>query len=416
MSSWIKIGVRNLWRNKRRSAFTIGAIALGFAAVNIFGGFTAYIFTGLEEGYVHAHANGHLTVFKEGFLEKGSLHPMQYLLTPADLDAVKELCRNDPRIVVVTPQLQLTGLISNGDISTIFVATGKVPSDIVEIRSRAKSFVGRLPLYDGKPLADDNPYGVGLSEGLAQKLNLGIGGNPVVVSPTVDGQMNALDAEVFNLFTAPFDILDDKMVKVPLSFAQNLCDTRGADGVLILLEDAAQTRAVQRDLMAEFETAGLDMEIQTWQELSFSYIRIRNMLNVMFVLLFTIVFVIVVLSVINTITTAVLERTREIGTLRALGLKRRGALAMFSTESALLGLFGSAAGLGLTIAVWYAIKVAEPHWCPPMIGSSVPLEVFLVPQYMAVSTLFLVGLAMFAAVLPAHRAARMSIIDALGHV
>lgn len=121
MTTWLKLGTRNLWKNRRRSVFTVGAIALGFAAVNIFGGFTAYVFTGLEEGYVHAHANGHLTVFRKGFLDQGAFNPADYLLTPSDMDAVRSICAEDPRIVVVSPQMQMTGLISNGDISTIFV-------------------------------------------------------------------------------------------------------------------------------------------------------------------------------------------------------------------------------------------------------------------------------------------------------
>lgn len=416
MRTWIKLGTRNLWKNRRRSAITIGAIALGFAAVNIFGGFTAYVFTGLEEGHVNAYANGHLGVFRKGFLDEGTVNPAKYLLTPEDIDLVRQICARDPRIVVVTPWLQLTGLISNGEISTIFVGTGRVAADTEKMRARARSFVGSLRMYEGRSLTDGTPHGIGLSEGLAQKLDLDLGGNPVVVAPTVEGHMNALDAEVFQLFGSPYDILDDKLIHVPLGFARDLVDTDGADGLALLLETADQVPSVMSNLEQQFSAQGLDVEIRTWQELSTSYMSIRNMLNVMFGLLFTIVFVIVVLGVINTITMAVLERTREIGTLRALGLKRRGALAMFAVESGLLGLLGCAAGFVLTVAVWYGIRLAAPQWTPPMIARPVPLEFYLVPQYLLVSMLFLVALAMFVAVVPAQRAARMSIIDALGHV
>ncbi|MBU0566477.1 ABC transporter permease, partial [bacterium] len=118
MMTWIKIGVRNLYRNKRRSLFTIGAIALGLAAVNVFGGFTRYMYTNLRDSFIYVQGNGHLTVFKEGFLTEGKLDPLKYLLTETETKTIQDLCAKDPRILVVTPQLRITGMISNGAVST----------------------------------------------------------------------------------------------------------------------------------------------------------------------------------------------------------------------------------------------------------------------------------------------------------
>lgn len=111
-----------------------------------------------------------------------------------------------------------------------------------------------------------------------------------------------------------------------------------------------------------------------------------------------------------------MERTREIGTLRALGLKRRGIIGLFAIESMLLGFFGSLLGVMLTLSVWWGIKVMEPTWIPPQITSRIPLEIYLVPYYMLYSTLLLVALSLIAACLPARKAARMEIVSALGHV
>ncbi len=69
--TWIKLAIRNLFRNYRRSLFTVLAIGLGFAAVNILGGCTAYIFNNLRDSFIYLQANGHLTVFNAGFLEEG---------------------------------------------------------------------------------------------------------------------------------------------------------------------------------------------------------------------------------------------------------------------------------------------------------------------------------------------------------
>lgn len=88
-----------------------------------------------------------------------------------------------------------------------------------------------------------------------------------------------------------------------------------------------------------------------------------------------IVFAIVVMSVVNTVSMAIMERTREIGTLRALGMKRYGVTRLFACESMMLGLFGSALGIILTLVTWSAVKLTEPTWVPPQISRRVPLEV-----------------------------------------
>jgi putative ABC transport system permease protein len=113
---------------------------------------------------------------------------------------------------------------------------------------------------------------------------------------------------------------------------------------------------------------------------------------------------------------AVLERTREIGTLRALGLKRRGASLLFAMEGGLLGLFGSFIGLVLHVSTWAIIRAFSPTYTPPGASTPVPLIVNLVPQTMFVLMLFLIFLSLLAAIIPARRAAKQNVVDALGHV
>ena len=94
-------------------------------------------------------------------------------------------------------------------------------------------------------------------------------------------------------------------------------------------------------------------EIKTWNELSLFYSKVKGMFDMIFMFLFIIVLVIVVMSVVNTMGMAVLERTREIGTLRALGLKRRGVGLLFAIEGAMIGLLGSILGVILNIIAWF---------------------------------------------------------------
>ncbi|RJG09585.1 ABC transporter permease [Massilia cavernae] len=415
MLTWARLAVRNLFRNARRSFFTIAAIALGFLAVNVLGGFTAYIFTNLQDSYIYAEANGHMTIFKSGFLDKGKLDPTRYMMGEDEQAKVREVLERHPEVLVSTPQLQISGLLSNGQVSTIFIASGRVPSDVEAIGMQAAEGSKRVRLYDGRPLSDVIGHGIGVSHGLAKALSLELGATGVAMAPTVAGQINALDVELFQLIDAPVEALEDKLALVPLKFAQELYDTTGVDRITVLLDSTARTDAMRALLAAELKQAGLNLEIKTWNELSPFYTKVKKMFDVIFLISFLIVFTIVVMSVVNTFTMAVMERTREIGTLRALGVKRRGIVILFSLESVVLGGFGSLLGVALTLLVVYLVGWLQPSWIPPQIARRVPLQIHLVPAYWLFSTLLLLLLSMLSAIVPARRAARMPITNALGY-
>lgn len=416
MMTWFTLAIRNLFRNGRRSFFTILAISLGFAAVNALGGFTDYIFTNLKNAYIYNQANGHLSIFKQGFLHEGKLNPTEYLLDEKDVSVIQAVLHNHPEVIVASPQLHISGLLSNGQVSTIFIAAGRVPSEVRTINSYARGRMSNIKLFTGKPLEDDLAYGVGLSKGLAEQLKFELDATAVAMAPTVSGQINALDAQVLQVFNSPVEALEDKLMLVPLKFAQSLYDTSGIDRLIVLLQNDMQTEPMQALLAQELAARGLKLDIKTWNELSPFYTKVKQMFDVIFMVTFLIVFAIVVMSVINTVGMAIMERTREIGTLRALGLKRRGVIGLFAIESMLLGLFGSLLGMILTLSIWWGIKIMEPTWIPPQISSRIPLEIYLVPNYMLYSILLLVVLSLIAACLPARKAARMEIVGALGHV
>lgn len=416
MMTWLKLATRNLFRNGRRSLFTVMAIGLGFAAVNALGGFTSYIFTNLEDSYIHIQGNGHLSIFKKGFLDEGKLDPTRYLLNEQDVGAIREVLQQHPEIVVATPELNISGLVSNGEVSTIFLASGRIPDDVALIRSRSRTKVGRMKLFDGEPLTNDKINGVGMSKGLADQLRFGLGDTVVVMAPTVDGQINALDGQLRQTFNSPVEALEDKLMLVTLEFAQSLYDTTSVDRINVLLNDGLLTEPMRATLGRELAARGLNVEIKTWNELSTFYTKVKDMFDVIFLFAFLIVFTIVVMSVINTVGMAIMERTREIGTLRALGVKRRGIVGLFAVESMLLGLIGSLVGVILTVIVWTVIFTVEPTWVPPQITRRIPLEVYLVPREMLWSMCALLLLSLLAASFPARKAARMEIVGALGHV
>jgi putative ABC transport system permease protein len=122
------------------------------------------------------------------------------------------------------------------------------------------------------------------------------------------------------------------------------------------------------------------------------------------------------MSVANSMGMTVVERTREIGTLRAVGLRRAGVVKLFTAESLMLTLLGCLSGLFITLAVRFGINVAHISYTPPNSASPVPLLVDLDLSHGIFTLILMVAVGTLAAYLPARRASKQAIIDALGHV
>ncbi len=412
MNQWIKIAFRNICKNRRRSAVTILAVAVGFAAVGLFRGYTANTYDGLRESAIRGEGLGHLTVYKAGWLENGQNDPEHTLLTAGEIDRIITIARADPDVRLATPQLSVSGLVSNGKTSHIFLAKGVVPADY---RTISGPMAERRPVA-GKPLDSRTPYGVLMAGKLARLLQLKPGSDAVVMGTTLNGQMNALDLQVNGTYDTGAEATNDKYMLFPYAYAQKLYDTDRADCIVVLLDSWQHTQAARQHLSRALASAGLHCEIKTWNELSVFYGKVRTMFDMIFLFIFLIVLVIVIMSTVNTMSMSVVERTREIGTLRVLGVKRRGIGLLFALEGAMLGVFGSLCGAALNITVWAVIHAAGPSYIPPGLSTPVPLVVSLLPAAMLRLTLSLTVLSVAAAVLPARRAARMEIADALGHV
>jgi len=412
MVKWIKIAFRNIVKNKRRSFVTLLAIATGFAAVSLFRGYADNTYWGLRQMAVRGEGLGHLTIYKKGWLKKGKIDPDRYMFSKQEIQRILDLVEEDDDVIMATPQISISGLVSNGRTSAIFLANGVIPRDEKIIKGSWAAF----RLVEGNVLSEKKLYGVEMAEDLASHLDLKPGSHAVVMASTLDGQMNALDIEVIGIYDTGSDATNDKYLRVPFAFAQSLYDTDKADRVVVLLDDWKNTERARTLLLNVLSEGGLPCEIKTWNELSLFYSKVKGMFDMIFMFLFFIVLVIVVMSVVNTMGMAVIERTREIGTLRALGLKRRGVGLLFAIEGAMIGLLGSILGIVLNVGVWAIIRAAEPTYIPPGVSTPVSLIVNLVPQAMLMLAVFLIVLSLIAAILPARRAARQNVVDALGHV
>ena len=469
MNLLFKIVLRNILRNRRRSIMTGSAIAAGSLALLLFGGFTSYIFSGLETGNVQR--NGHLTVFHSGYFLFGEGNPAAYGIS--QYRGVMSLIHDDPvlrpMINVMTPTQSVVGIAGNFtgtvDASKTFMGIGVVPSDRDRMRAWDPYGTRAIDGADGR-MADDEESGGLLGFGMARVLGLcgplrlkdcppapatgealeakasGVNsevldladrdtaGQPraaqgvpqiQLLAATAGGAPNVVSLSVAGVEQQGVRELDDNYVIMDLPLAQQLVYGRGehkVTGIVLQLTRTHDMPAARARLAALITRHRLPLEIRDFSELNPFYGQVVRLFSGIFLFIALVMGMIVLFAVVNTMTMNVMERTNEIGTTRALGVRRQGIRRQFLMEGMLIGAIGAAIGSVLAIALSLAVNHAGLTWVPPGNANPIPLRVDVLgrPGLIIGAWFGLVLVATLAALLPANRAARLSVVDALRHV
>lgn len=373
------------------------------------------MFASIQDAHIYEQINGHIQIWKKDGRGYGGMDLAEHLLTKAEFDEIQAFAETDDRVEMAVRMLEVNGRLDYEGNNGNFISHAMVPSekDLIHQRSTAlRSKDGQF--FDGKAITDEDSFGIGITPGMAERMRLNLEEPVVLMSQTLNGQMNAEDAQVYQVLDVVSQALDNLYVSMPLDMAQRLYDTDSISSVRLLLYKDDDTDAVMKTLEQKF--ADKNWDLLPWYSVSKLYGRTKKMFNIIFGLVFAIIAIIVTMSVLNTIGMAVVERTREIGTLRAIGLKRPGVVRLFGVESALLGIIGALIGLGITYGFAYAVYKIAPEWEPPVTARSVVWEIRLVPVYLAITSILLIVFTALAAIAPARRAAKKSIVDSLGHV
>ena len=397
-----KLAFRNIFRQRLRTALTLAAIITGVVAIIISGGFVEDVFVQLREATIHSRI-GHVQILRRGYIEYGRREPARYLIAQpkAIVDAVQAI----PHVQAVMTRLNFSGLANNGRADLPIIGEGVEPGKEARLGTATT-------LIAGRPLRDADAFGAVIGEGVAAALHLRPGSFVTLMVNTPEGALNTLEYEIVGVFRTFSKDYDDRAVRIPLSAAQELLFTKSVHSAVVLLDDTAATDAVTAIIRAKLEPLGY--VVKPWHELADFYQKTEALYRRQFGALQAIILVMLVLSVASTINMVVYERTGEFGTLLALGLRRRQIFKLVLLENALLGLLGSLLGVVAGSALAGMISGIGISMPPPP-GSNVgyTASIRLVPWVLVVATLTGALAAVMAAVLPARRASRLPVVDAL---
>jgi len=465
MTAWL-LALRNLRRNRRRSLATLLALAIGSASILVFGGYTTTVRYSMTTAYVRA--GGHLQIQFSDFYYYGSGNPAAYGIPRYEdiLSAIRADLELKELIAVATPMLQFGGIAGNynAGVSRTVLGSGYIAAD-----------VNRMRLWNEFSLKDKRPYfvlegatpdaaivGLGVARVLLLCGPLKVSDCPQPQSTkngapgaTLPADISALalsDSEPASATSAPgktriellagnargapnvaaltvvaaetqgFKELDELAVILQLEQAQQLVYGRAAPratSILIQLKQTASIPEAQIRLETLLEKVASEkpLAVLSFETLNPFYVQSNQLFDTIFGFIFVLIGGIVLFTVSNTMNAAVVERTVEIGTLRAIGLRQGGVRSLFLAEGVILGCVGALTGVIVALAVAYIFNSLNLTWVPPGTSELVPLGLTIWGEHRMIvgTTLGLILIAVASAWLPAYRAAGLKIVEALRH-
>lgn len=406
MTLFLRLALRNVFRNRARTAVAILAIAAGCAALIVNGGIIYNIFEELREDAIRGR-HGHLQIYREGYTENHLREPGIYLIPREETERVMALLREVPSVERITRRREFSGMISSADRYVSFVGYGVDPAEDAD-------FSRHVTLRRGEPLSEDDPYGFLCGLGLADKFAGEPGDVVMLMTNTETGALNAVDARLRGIFEGGMKAYDDWTLKLPLPAMEELLLDDRTEAILLLLDRTESVDEVQAELDDLFRREGLELETRNWRDLALFHNQVVGLFNRELDVIKVIIATIVILGIANTIGMTILERRFELATLRALGLKRRVISTLLMTEALLTGLMGGILGVGLGYVIARVVtEIGIPFPSPP--GSTRPFTggVDFVPDMVLFSFLLLLGATLVAAILPVWKASRRPISETL---
>ena len=461
----LNLAVRNLLRNRRRSFATLLAMAIGSTSILLFGGYSTNINYTMHTEYVQN--GGHLQIQHRDFYLYGSGNPTAYGI--ADYTKIMAAIQADDvlknMVLVVTPTLQFGGIGGNyaAGVSRTIVGNGFVAEDVNRMRrwndfglrtnspvfalegaAADAAIVGMgvarvLQLCDvlkiarcPKPEKEEKSDGKAIPDDIAQlsaqetpKAGAsGAGSGRIeVLAGNSRGTPNVASLQVIRAEEQGFKEFDEVYVMMHLAQTQQLIYGKSppkVTSIILQLKHSDQIPAALTRLapiLANFSSSQ-PLAVLDFKTLNPFYVQTIQLFDTIFGFIFALIGAIVLFTVSNTMNTAVVERTVEIGTLRAIGLRRAGIRGLFVTEGALLGLCGGVFGVVLALVLAGIANNMGLTWTPPGSAEALPLTLTVWGENrMILGTTFgLVCIAILSAWWPAYRAAQLDVVEALRHV
>lgn len=397
MKPIVRIAIRNVTRQKRRSLLSLFAIGFAVAVVIVVSGVLNGTQTVLQERVVLGEI-GTLQVHKRGFLANVSASPLSFGIANAahvvaQIEAV-------PGVAAAAARLPFLAVASAGERTLYTPVVGFDPErELAACPQRAAAW-GAARLSEGAGI---------LSPEVARQL--GTHTLTLLVSDD-NGVLNAAELPIAGVLgDNPLYASEKKIAFVPLALAQTVLRMPGqALEIAVRGEDGESSSALRERVV---KALGPAFEVSTWQELAKFATDLLELQNAALRIVISIFVIVLLIGIINAMLMNVLAREREIGVMMALGMRRRAILTLFVSEACVLGAMGALAGAALGLSCTAVLhRVGIPLKAPGNIHADL-VRPFVSARFVLSTVLSALFGSVLASLYPAHRASQQRPIMAL---
>ena len=403
-----QMALRSLFRNPRRSLITASATAFGLAAYLFLYGFADGFFEQMVRNSTQ-QLSGHVQVMAKG-------HDVD-LAPNLRIDNVSERLKtlaDEPDVQAAAPRILLKGMVANPKTSQPVELVGVAPEQERQVTELARYMVeGRYVQDDGK--------GIVIGRKLADELDARLNDKLVVTVQQASGDLASGAYPIDGIYRTGSDLFDSEYVFVNIAQARQLAGFAPdqASRIALKLLDRSQSTPLAERLNRELTDTQL--VAQDWETLLPVVVQMIEMTQIDFYLILSVVFVVVAIGVMNTMVMSVMERTRELGVMLALGTRGSQLVLTILFEALFLALLGMVAGtaLGGLIVAWLnrsgidLSAIAGSFETIPGITDKVyPV---LIVDHVWLPSVLLFACSVLVALYPARRAARLDPVEAIRH-
>jgi putative ABC transport system permease protein len=398
-----KIAFRNIFRNHNRTVLSVLMIAGAVSGIILFNGFADHILAMLKITTIDNTYN-HIQVGTRSYWDMTPGNRRDQLIP--DYSKVEDAISSIYGVTMVSGRMSFYGLLSTGDTTISAQGIGYDPE-------KETHFQQSLKILEGDFLKPREKAEVIVGVGLQKQLSLKVGQTVTALSYTLDGVVNAIDLTVVGVFQVGISEIDAHVFMLPLEAVQSLIDTTSVENLTIRIKNTEDTDKIMGEVESKIHAINPSYHAKSWYELGELYRQVEQFYKVQNRVIETILISLILLGIMNTVGMSVYERTGEIGTVRALGETERSVLLQFTLEGAILGVLGVIFGFAMGTGLSYA--VSGLHLSMVLPSTSHPVPILIDRVFSAYFEAALIGFftSVLATWLPAHRASRISIIEAL---
>jgi putative ABC transport system permease protein len=414
MLDLLKIAVRNLIRNWRRTFLTAGLITVGVMAVLLFTSL-AGSFKGLMIGQFTDSITGHLEIHARGYVASIDNLPLTLDMDPAMTARAEAVLKAAPDVVAYSPRVKFAAMFSN-----FAETTGVRVNGIDPAKEDPTLPLLKTRITEGDPNGLLNPGQILIPDLLANGMHVKIGDTVVLVATNKDGSVNGLTFVVRGILSG-LSGPGGRDSYIHIDDARHLLRMSGAETneIVVRIKQLGEVSLVVANLKAAFAgdraPDGTPLfEVHSWDQLT-PFATIARMIDLLTLFIKVILVSIVLISVMNVMVMAVYERIREIGTIAAIGTPPHRILELFLAEGLMLGLFGTAIGVGLSLGAIVFLNLRTVHFAFGQ-QSDIALAPTIGAGDITIACAVVIVVAALASLQPAWKAARMNPIEALRHV